>query len=146
MQPVDDKKETVTFRGVSRDEEGRKRVEKVEVVDNHNIDTLKYIGKKLTDKGIQRQERHPIDGLPMEKQPKSGHEGPEDDAANELEEVPAAIDKNDPNYVDEEAEGRILRGEVSGVEGMVVGEIDVPKLAEKGVGRVDVDPKLQANV
>ncbi|KAL0336974.1 UNVERIFIED_CONTAM: hypothetical protein Scaly_1972500 [Sesamum calycinum] len=124
-QPIDDKKETVTLRAMSHDEAGMKRVEKVEVA-THNIDTLKH--------------------------PKSGHggkytwEGPAADAANELEEAPAAIDEKDPNYVDEEAEGRILRGEVSGVEGLVVGEIDVAKLAEEGVARVDVDPKLQANV
>ena len=52
----DDTKETVTFRAVSRDEEGRKRAEKAEV-DSHNVDTLKYIEKKLIDKGVQRQVR-----------------------------------------------------------------------------------------
>ncbi|KAL0426499.1 UNVERIFIED_CONTAM: hypothetical protein Slati_2824700 [Sesamum latifolium] len=150
--PIDDKKETVTLRAMSHDEAGMKRVEKVEVVGTHNIDTLKHVQKKLIDKGIQRQDRHPIDGLPRGRQPKSGHggkytwEGPADDAANELEEAPAAIDEKDPNYVDEEAEGRILRGEVSGVAGLVVGEIDVAKMAEEGVARIDVDPKLQANV
>ncbi|KAL0344747.1 UNVERIFIED_CONTAM: hypothetical protein Sradi_4306000 [Sesamum radiatum] len=121
--PIDDKKETVTFRAMSHDEAGMKRVEKVEVVGTHNIDTLKHVQKKLIDKGIQRQDRNPIDGLPRGRQPKSGHggkytwEGPADDAANELEEAPAAIDEKDPNYVDEEAEGRILRGEVSGWRG-----------------------------
>ncbi|KAI3447507.1 hypothetical protein Pfo_004172, partial [Paulownia fortunei] len=105
MQPIDDKKETVTFRGV-------------EVLDTHKIDTLKYIEKKLIDKGVQRKDGHPVNGLPLIKQPKSGHggkyawEGPADEAANELEAAPAAIDENDPNYVDEEAEERILRGGV----------------------------------
>ncbi|KAK4432522.1 hypothetical protein Salat_1014400 [Sesamum alatum] len=151
-QPIDDKMETVSFRAKSHDEAGMNRVEKVEVVGTHNIDTLKHVQKKLVDKGIQRQDRHPMDGLPRGRQPKSGHggkytwEGPADEAANELEEAPAVLDENDPNFVDEEAEGRILRGEVSGVEGLVVGEVDVAKMAEEGVGRVDVDPKLQANV
>lgn len=41
MNPADDTKETVTFRAVSRDEEGQKRVEKVEV-ENRNLGTLKH--------------------------------------------------------------------------------------------------------
>lgn len=41
------------------------------------------------------------------------------------------MDENDPNFVDEEAEERILRGEVSGVGGLATGEIEVPKLAEE---------------
>ena len=48
--------------------------------------------------------------------------------------------------MDEEAEDRILRGEVSGVAGLVVGELEVPKLAEEGVARIDVDPQLQTNI
>ncbi|KAL6585435.1 hypothetical protein OROMI_002079 [Orobanche minor] len=153
MHPADEKKETVTFRGVNRDEQGRTRVDKVEVPNTYNIETLKHIEKKLIDKGLHRKDRHPVDGLPRGRQPKSGHggrytwEGPADDMTNEMEAAPAALDERDPNYVDEEAEERILRGEGSGgVAGMVVGEIDVPKLADQGVGRVDVDPKLQANV
>lgn len=151
QKPVDDTKETVTFRAVSGDEEGRKRVEKVET-DTHNIDTLKHIEKKLVDKGIQRQDRHPVDGRPLVKQAKGGHggkftwEGPEDEVANELDAAPAAVDEDDPNFVDEEAEERILRGEVRGVEGLVVGQVEVPKLAEEGVARIDVDPQLQSNV
>ncbi|KAL8036309.1 hypothetical protein ABFX02_12G150200 [Erythranthe guttata] len=134
MQPIDDKKETVTFRCVSRDEAGQTHVEKVEVVDTQKIDTLKHIQKKLIDKGVHRKDRHPVDGLPLSlNPPKSGRggkytwEGPAEATANELEE-------------------RILRGEVSGVEGMVVGEVDAPKLAVEGVARVDVDPRLQPNV
>ncbi|KAL7133535.1 hypothetical protein ABFS83_12G147400 [Erythranthe nasuta] len=153
MQPIDDKKETVTFRCVSRDEAGQTHVEKVEVVDTQKIDTLKHIHKKLIDKGVHRKDRHPVDGLPLGlNPPKSGRggkytwEGPAEAAANELDDVPAAMDENDPNYVDEEAEERILRGEVSGVEGLVVGEVDAPKLAVEGVARVDVDPRLQPNV
>lgn len=111
-------------------------MEKVEVADTLQIDTLKYIEKKLTDKGFQRKDRHPVDGIPPNRQPKSGHGGKytwEGPAAHEMEEAPAVLDENDPNYVDEEAE-------------VVVGAVDVPKLAEVGVARVDVDPKLQPNV
>ncbi|CDP18616.1 unnamed protein product [Coffea canephora] len=145
----DDTKETVTFRAVSRDEEGRKRAEKAEV-DSYNVDTLKYIGKKLIDKGVQRQDRRPIDGIPLGRQHKSGHggkrtwEGPSPCYLSPM--APPAIDENDPNYVDEEAEDRILRGEVSGVAGLVVGELELPKLAEEGVARIDVDPQLQTNI
>lgn len=150
---VDNTKETVTFRAVSRDEEGRKRVEKVETV-THNIETLKHIEKKLTDKGVNRKDRRPADGIPLNRQAKSGHggkytwEGPADIAENyyELDPAPAYIDENDPNFVDEEAEQRILRGEVSGVAGLVVGEVEVPKLSEEGVGRVDVNPHLQPSL
>lgn len=139
MKHIDDKEETVTFRAVSRDEEGRKRVEKTEV-STHNIDTLKYIEKKLIDKGVQRLERHPRDGLPLVKQPKAGRggkytwEGPEGPVGNELEDVPTVLDENDPNYVDEEAE-KAAAEEV----GLVVGEVEVAKVAEGGgVARIDV--------
>ncbi|XP_070008722.1 uncharacterized protein LOC142164960 [Nicotiana tabacum] len=152
MNPIDDKKETVTFRAVSHDEEGKTKVTKHQV-NTHNIETLKHVEKKLIDKGIHRKDRRPIDEIPLTKQPKSGHggkftwEGPEDMIENEMDGAPMAIDENDPNYVDEEEERRILRGEVSGVEGLVIGEIDVAKVANnEGVGRVDVvDPFLQTN-
>nr|GLL36373.1 uncharacterized protein LOC109181099 [Ipomoea trifida] len=150
MKPIDNTKETVTFRAVGKDEEGCKRVTKHEV-ETHNIDTLKYIEKKLMDKGVHRKDRRPASGIPLGKQSKSGHggkftwEGPADEAEYELDDVPAAIDEKDPNYVDEEAEKSILKGEVSGVEGMVVGEVDVAKVAAEGVARVDVHPQLQPN-
>ncbi|XP_041028801.1 uncharacterized protein LOC121268549 [Juglans microcarpa x Juglans regia] len=150
MKPVDEK-ETVTIRAVSRNEEGRKRVEKTEA-NTHNIDTLKYIEKKLMDKGVQRMDRHPVDGMGgiAKPPPKSGHggkytwEGPSDLVEAELEEVPPAIDEKDPNYVDEEVEERILRGEDSDVAGLVVGRVEVPKAAarDQGVARIDVDPQL----
>ncbi|KAK2655071.1 hypothetical protein Ddye_008123 [Dipteronia dyeriana] len=42
----------------------------------HNIDTIKYIEKKLMDKGVRRMERHPADGIGIGKPPpKSGHGG-----------------------------------------------------------------------
>ncbi|XP_060206165.1 uncharacterized protein LOC132633652 [Lycium barbarum] len=147
MSQIDDKKETVTFRGVSHDEEGKTKVTKLET-DTHNIETLKHIEKKLIDKGIHRKDRRPIDGIPLNKQSKSGHggkftwEGPRDVVDNILDDdvVPAALDENDPNYVDEEEE-------VSGVEGLVVGEVAVAKVADEGVARVDVvDRVLQENI
>ncbi|XP_023928355.1 uncharacterized protein LOC112039691 [Quercus suber] len=148
---VDDKKEeAVTIRAVSGDEEGRKRVEKTEV-NTHKIDTLKYVEKKLMDKGVLRMDRHPADGIGIGKPPpKSGHggkytwEGPDDIAESELSEVPPAIDEKDPNYVDEEEEEKILKGEKSEVAGLVVGVVEVPKVVEekKGVARIEVDPHL----
>lgn len=155
MKPIDDKKDKVTIRAVHHDEEGRKRVEKTEL-NTHNIDTIKYVEKKLIDKGVQRMERHPADGIRMAKPPpKSGHggkytwEGPEDIAQNELEAAPPALDENDPNYVDEEQEEKIVRGEEKDVGDVVVGEVEVAKAAEEeegeGVGRLDVDPRLKPN-
>ena len=148
---VDDKKEeAVTIRAVSDGEEGRKRVEKTEV-NTHKIDTLKYVEKKLMDKGVLRMDRHPADGIGIGKPPpKSGHggkytwEGPDDIAESELSEVPPAIDEKDPNYVDEEEEEKILQGEKSEVAGLVVGVVEVPKVVEEkeGVARIEVDPRL----
>ncbi|XP_065855469.1 uncharacterized protein [Euphorbia lathyris] len=148
--PIDgSKKDKVVIRAVSRDEEGRKRVEKTEL-DTHNIDTIKYVEKKLMDKGVHRMDRHPVDGYGgvSKPPPKCGHggkytwEGPDDLVENEMDDVPAAIDEKDPNYVDEEEEEKILRGENSDVAGFVVGEVDVAKEAKDGVARIEVDPKL----
>lgn len=146
---IDDKQDTVTFRAVSHDETGMKRVTKTEV-ESHNIDTLKHHEKKLRDKGLHRMDRHPVDGVGVNHPPhKAGHGGrftwkdPGDFVNDEMEPVPAAIDEWDPNYVDEEAEeGRILSPETSDVAGFVVGEVEVPKMADTGVARVDVDTQL----
>lgn len=138
--------ETVTFRMVSGDEEERKKVEKAEVK-AHNPDKLRYIAKKMVDKGVMRLERHPVDGLPLGRgPPKMGHggkhtwEGPRDLAESELT-APPAIDERDPNYVDEEEDGEAEDEEASGV---VVGEVEVAKAAEakEGVSRVEVRPPL----
>ncbi|KAJ0027368.1 hypothetical protein Pint_35861 [Pistacia integerrima] len=151
MKPIDYKKETVTIRAVSHDEEGRKRVEKTEL-NTDNIDTIKYVEKKLIDKGVQRMDRHPANGIGIGRPPpKSGHggkytwEGPDDLAESELNAAPPAIDEKDPNYLDEEAEEKILREEKSEVAGFVVGDVDVAKLAEEreGVARVEIDPHLK---
>ncbi|XP_004494135.1 uncharacterized protein [Cicer arietinum] len=145
MKPIDEKQEKVTIRAVSHDEEGKKRVEKTEL-NTHNIDTIKYVEKKLINKGVQRQDRHPVDNIGISRPPpKSGHggkftwEGPDDVAYNELNAAPAAIDEKDPNYVDEEEEDETKE--------FVVGEVDVAKAVEErdGVSRVDVDPRLILN-
>uniref|UniRef100_A0A5K0Y0W1 Uncharacterized protein n=1 Tax=Nymphaea colorata TaxID=210225 RepID=A0A5K0Y0W1_9MAGN len=137
--------QTVTFRMVSKDEEGKKRVEKKEV-DTHDRDTLRYLQKKMVDKGLQRMERHPRDGLSLDPPPpKAGHggkftwEGPADIAENELS-APAAIDEGDPNYVDDRREAE---AEAEAV-GLVVGEVDVAKATEvkEGVSRIEVRPPL----
>ncbi|XP_052173341.1 uncharacterized protein LOC127788772 [Diospyros lotus] len=146
MKRTDDKKDTVTIRAVSRDEERKKKVEKLEL-HTHNIDTIKYVEKKLFDKGVHKMERHPTDGLPLNRPPpKSGHggkftwEGPAAEPDNELEPLPPAIDERDPNYVDEEAEKRAA----AEAGGAVIGEVEAPKAAEarEGVARVEVDPRL----
>ncbi|XP_010037098.2 uncharacterized protein LOC104425922 [Eucalyptus grandis] len=103
------------------------------------------------DKGVQRMERHPANGLGGigRPPPKSGHggkytwEGPEDPAESELAPMPPAIDEKDPNYVDEEAEEKVIRGEDGEVAGLVVGEVEVPKAHEVGVARIKVDPNLK---
>ncbi|KAM0980464.1 hypothetical protein ACFX2I_013693 [Malus domestica] len=46
MKPIDDKKYKVTIRTVTHDEEGRKRVEKMELP-THNIDSI-----------VRREEAH----------------------------------------------------------------------------------------
>ncbi|WRX23926.1 hypothetical protein QQP08_016413 [Theobroma cacao] len=117
MKPINDKKEDkktpVVIQAVIHDEERKKKVEKTEVP-SRNIDTIKYVEKKLEDKGVQRMERHPANGIGIGRPPpKSGHggkytwEGPNDVAENELLAVPAAIDEKDPNYIDEAEEERI---------------------------------------
>ncbi|XAR69697.1 hypothetical protein NMG60_11001394 [Bertholletia excelsa] len=132
MKPIDGKKDTVTIRAVSRDEEGQKKVEKLDL-HTRSVDTVKYVEKKLADKGVQRMERHPADGLPYSRPPpKAGHggkytwEGPAPEAENELDPLPPAIDERDPNFVDEVAE------EAAEEAGVVVGEVEVPKAAEGG--------------
>ncbi|KAK9127639.1 hypothetical protein Syun_016436 [Stephania yunnanensis] len=96
-------------------------------------DKVKYMEKKLVDKGVLRMERHPTDGLSLTRVPKGGHggkftwEGPDDPAKAELEAVPA-MDERDPNYVEEEEE---KSGEE---EGLVVGKVEVAKVVEDREG------------
>lgn len=152
MKPVGHRKDTTTLPVVTRDEEGKKRVEKVEV-EAHGVDTIKYMERRLMDKGVQWMERHPADGLGgiSHPPPKSGRggkytwEGPEDPAESELAPTPPAIDEKDPNYVDEEAEEKLVRGQDGEVAAMVVGEVEVPKARAVGVARIDVDPHLKVD-
>ncbi|KAJ6694518.1 hypothetical protein OIU85_005222 [Salix viminalis] len=153
MKAIDDKKDTVVMKAVSRVEEGKKKMEKAELK-THSTDTIKYVEKKLVDNGVLRMERHPVDGRKGgigKPPPKSGHggkftwEGPYDEAEIELEAAaPPAIDEKDPNYVDEVMEEKIVKGEEKDVAGLVVGEIEVAKAVEgrRGVARVEVDPSL----
>ncbi|XP_022889294.1 uncharacterized protein LOC111404765, partial [Olea europaea var. sylvestris] len=89
-----------------------------------------------------------IDGLPLKHDPKKGHggkytwEGPEKEL--ELETPPPAIDEKDPNYVEEE-EGAEGEGEGEDEQNLVVGEVEVAKVAEEGVTRVEVEPHLKVN-
>ncbi|KAL0338570.1 UNVERIFIED_CONTAM: hypothetical protein Sangu_1379100 [Sesamum angustifolium] len=135
---VEEKKDTVTIRAECRADEGRKHVEKVKLK-THDVDTVKYVERKLVDKGVGRLERHPADGLPLKHDPKKGHggkytwEGPEKEFEAELEAEPA-IDEKDPNYVEEEESDEL-----------VVGEVEVAKAAEEGVARIEVDPHLKVN-
>lgn len=136
MKPVIDKKDDkVTIRAECGANEGQKHLEKVELK-THDVDTVKYVEKKLADKGVGRLERHPVDGLPLKHEPKKGHggkytgEGPR----KEFEAAPAAIDERDPNYVAAEEESEL-----------VVGEVEVAKVAEEGVARIEVDPHLKLN-
>ncbi|GLT64366.1 hypothetical protein SLA2020_368660 [Shorea laevis] len=150
---IEDKRTPPIVHAVSHEDETRKIVKKTGMNPRHPH-TIKYLEKKLEDKGVYRMERHPGDGRGIEQQPpKSGHggkytwEGPDDLADNELMAAPPAIDEKDPNYVDEEEEEKILKGEESDVAGTVVGVVEVAKVAEEreGVARVEVDPHLEVN-
>ncbi|KAI3831553.1 hypothetical protein MKX03_029511 [Papaver bracteatum] len=135
-----------------------KKVENKEVT-THTPETLRYIEKKMRDKVMLLILIHnPVDGMGLHKNPKSGHggkytwEGPRDLVDDEFsmgQDVPAAIDEGDPNYVDEEIEEKIMRGDSDVVDPdtkvFVVGEVDVAKTANDahgGVSRVDVQPEL----
>ncbi|KAK9289375.1 hypothetical protein L1049_007530 [Liquidambar formosana] len=96
----------------------------------------------------------PRDGIGIGRPPpKAGHggkytwEGPDDLADSEIFAAPPAIDEKDPNYVDEEVEERIVKGEDSDLAGLVVGVVEVAKAAEasEGVARVEIDPHLKVN-
>ncbi|KAL9238827.1 hypothetical protein vseg_013200 [Gypsophila vaccaria] len=146
---VEETKEKVTIRAKHRDEEGRMKVEKVEVA-THNTETLKHIEKKLVDTGVHRLERHSADPRASVKKPapKKGHggkftwEGPGAEAETELQaEAEEVLDKGDPNYVDDEDD---VVGDDEDVRDRVVGEVEAAKVAEsrEGVARLDLHPKL----
>ncbi|CAN7107439.1 unnamed protein product [Brassica rapa subsp. narinosa] len=143
---VDETKNTVVLRAEHRDEEGRKAVDKFELK-TRNPETIKQVEKKLMEKGVQRMERHPADGIPLKKQPKSGHggkytwEGPDRVEDYEMQPDPPAMDEGDPNYDEEQAKKNTGGGDDVAVE-LVKGEVEVAKEAPTGVARVEVDPRL----
>ena len=101
-------------RVVYGDEEGRHRVEKVAVPETRHPDTLRYVDRKMCEKGMNRMERRPVDGLTIKCGPhKSGHggkftwEGPDDVVQTQLDPAPAAIDEGDPNF-DNDVQGQQL--------------------------------------
>ncbi|XP_037473660.1 uncharacterized protein LOC119349681 [Triticum dicoccoides] len=134
------------MRVVHRDEEGHKVAEKVPVPETRRADTARHVERKLEEQGLHRLERHPANaprgvgiGAPPPKSGRGGKytwEGPEGLVDSQLDPAPAAIDRNDPNY-DEEEEGG-ARDEA------VVGEVEVAKVAQAraGVARVEVAPPL----
>lgn len=136
---IDKKQETVRIAAECGADEGRRHLEKVEVR-SHGAETVKYMERKMVEKGVGRLDRHPADGLPLKHDPKKGHggkytwEGPHTEFEAE-QEAEAAVDDKDPNYVEEEAE--------AGDDELVVGEVETPKVAEEGVARVELDPRLK---
>ncbi|XP_078435041.1 plant/protein [Wolffia australiana] len=117
MQEEGGKRGTVK-RVVYGDEEGRHRVEKVAVPETRRPDTLRYVERKMCEKGINRMERRPVDGQTLKCGPhKSGHggrftwEGPDDVAHSQLDPAPAAVDAGDPNFdAPAEEEGKARAG------------------------------------
>ncbi|XP_051132121.1 uncharacterized protein LOC127252123 [Andrographis paniculata] len=112
---------------------GEKHLEKVEVK-TREVDTVKYVERKLVDKGVGRMERHPADGLPLKHDHKKGRGGkftwmgPDEDYQAQLEAEPALDDK-DPNYVDDDDDKD---------RDLVAGEVEVAKTAAEGVARVEM--------
>ncbi|EOA32897.1 hypothetical protein CARUB_v10016222mg [Capsella rubella] len=142
---VDETKNTVVLRAEHQNEEGRKAVDKFELK-TRNPETIKSVERKLMEKGVQRMDRHPSDGIPLRRPPsKSGHggkytwEGPDRMEDYEMQPDPAAMDEGDPNY-DEEQVKKNLDDDVA--VDLVKGEVEVAKEAPAGVARVEVDPRL----
>jgi hypothetical protein len=139
------------MRVTHRDEEGKKVTEKMPVPETRRPDTVKYFERKLEEQGFHRFERHPANaprgvgiGSPPPKSGRGGKftwEGPGGVVEGQLDPAPPAIDPNDPNY-EEEGEGGGADEELA--REVVVGEVEVAKVAESrdGVARVDVAPPL----
>ncbi|CAH8339276.1 unnamed protein product [Eruca vesicaria subsp. sativa] len=144
---VDETKNTVVLRAVHKDEEGRKVADKIELK-TRNPETIKQVEKKLMEKGVQRMERHPADGIPLKHQPKSGRggkytwEGPDSVEDYEMQPDPPAMDEGDPNYDEEKTEKDSGGGGDDVAVELVKGEVEVAKEAPTGVARVEVDPRL----
>ncbi|WVZ88292.1 hypothetical protein U9M48_034828 [Paspalum notatum var. saurae] len=135
------------MRVTHRDEEGKKVTEKVVVPETRRPDTAKHFERKLEEQGFHRLERHPANaprgvgiGAPPPKSGRGGKytwEGPGGLLGDELDPAPPAIDPNDPNYEEPAGEDDVAKE-------VVVGEVEVAKVAEDraGVARVDVAPQL----
>uniref|UniRef100_A0ACD5YH92 Uncharacterized protein n=1 Tax=Avena sativa TaxID=4498 RepID=A0ACD5YH92_AVESA len=138
-------------RVVHRDEEGHMVKEKVPIPETRHPDTAKHFERKFEEKGLHRFERHPANGprgigAPPPKSGRGGKftwEGPDGIVDSELDPLPPAIDRNDPNY-EEEGEGEL--DDVA--KEVLVGEVEVAKVAEAraGVARVDVAPPLMQDL
>ena len=136
------------MRVTHRDEEGRKVAENLPVPEMRRPDTARHLERKLEEQGLHRLERHPANaprgvgiGAPPPKSGRGGKytwDGPGGLVGDELDPAPPAIDPNDPNYEDDDG----AQDEVA--EEVVVGEVEVAKVAEErdGVARVDVAPPL----
>ncbi|KAJ4763865.1 hypothetical protein LUZ62_074240 [Rhynchospora pubera] len=130
---------------VHRDEEGKKVTEKVPVPNTRHPETVRYIERKLVDKGLHRLDRHPVDGLggigaPPPKSGRGGKytwEGPDGAIDSELDPAPPAVDPKDLNYVPDE--------KLEEEEELVVREVEMAKAreAKEGVARIEVVPPLQ---
>ncbi|KAH6762251.1 hypothetical protein C2S52_019684 [Perilla frutescens var. hirtella] len=133
VMDMDKKQDKVMIAAECGADEGRKHLEKVELRTD-DVETVKYVERKMLEKGVGRLDRHPADGLPLKHDPKKGHggkytwEGPHKEFQAEQEAEPVLDDK-DPNYVAEEEE--------------VVGEVETPKVAEEGVARLEIDPRFK---
>ncbi|RCV37039.1 hypothetical protein SETIT_8G030400v2 [Setaria italica] len=139
------------MRVTHRDEEGKKVTEKMPIPETRRPDTAKHFERKLEEQGFHRLERHPANaprgvgiGTPPPKSGRGGKytwEGPGGLVQDELDPAPPAIDPNDPNY--EEDDGAV-GAEDDAAKEVVVGEVEVAKVAEErdGVARVDVAPQL----
>ncbi|EOY08101.1 Uncharacterized protein TCM_022422 [Theobroma cacao] len=156
MKPINDKKEDkktpVVIQAVSHDEERKKKVEKTEVP-SRNIDTIKYVEKKLEDKGVQRMERHPANGIGIGRPPpKSGHGGKYTWEGLMTWQRTSCwrclqLSMRRTQTISMRRKNRGLRGEKSDVAGFVMGEVEVAKAFEdrEGVARVELDPHLKVN-
>ncbi|CAK9174303.1 unnamed protein product [Ilex paraguariensis] len=73
-------------------------VKRIEIKEECGRDARKYIQNKLVNKGVIRQERHPIDGRPLKYERKPTRAGL---AEEEFALAPLPVDHGDPNYADE---------------------------------------------
>ena len=141
------------MRVTHRDEEGKKVTEKMPVPETRRPDTAKHFERKLEEQGLHRFERHPANaprgvgiGAPPPKSGRGGKytwEGPGSVVEDQLDPAPPAIDPNDPNY-EEAEEGGAADEDDEAAREVVVGEVEVAKVADSrdGVARVDVAPAL----